>query len=407
MIVQADKPICAAFKGNTYYLDLGSPSEPISLSPINTVNKFCVDKDDDGESPYFVIYVTDDCNMKCSYCFNAIDKNMQIYNREPLYNVEDFKNFIHRNYKEKEIGIRFFGGEPLINKKWIYSFVEEMAQEDIRINYDIFTNATLLDEEFINFAEKYHIRFYVSVNGGNDIFKGKYYKEKIGEGIKNLRKRGFPVIARMVWQPNTQETLVDLIRQTAEKGVKSISITLPWGMEYDDHTFSCQLEDFADFYLQNLADHNFRYIGVAPFINYISKWIGGESYNASFCAAGKSMVSIATDGSCYPCHCFVNIKEYCAGSIYDNVQPLFSGLNADTMKPCKACEIKYFCKAKCAADGYFANKDPYSMCTDKCKAEYQMIGASAYILYELQQRKVEYMAFRNLLKRVEGQYSNV
>lgn len=63
MIIQADKPICAAFKGNTYYLDLGSPSEPISLSPINTVNKFCVDKDDDGESPYFVIYVTDDCNI--------------------------------------------------------------------------------------------------------------------------------------------------------------------------------------------------------------------------------------------------------------------------------------------------------------------------------------------------------
>ena len=51
MIIQADKPICVAFKGNTYYLDLGSPSEPISLSPINTVNKFCVDKDDDGESP--------------------------------------------------------------------------------------------------------------------------------------------------------------------------------------------------------------------------------------------------------------------------------------------------------------------------------------------------------------------
>ena len=112
-----------------------------------------------------------------------------------------------------------------------------------------------------------------------------------------------------------QETLVDLIKQTAEKGVKSISITLPWGMEYDDHTFSCQLEDFADFYLQNLADHNFRYIGVAPFINYISKWIGGESYNASFCAAGKSMVSIATDGSCYPCRSDIFNGNF-PGSVY-------------------------------------------------------------------------------------------
>lgn len=406
MISQISEPIGVEFKGKKYYLDLGSSLEPITLSPKKTAGTYQVDDDDSNENPYFVIYVTDYCNMKCSYCFNAMDKNTENYNKQPLYNIEEFRSFVHENYQGKEIGIRFFGGEPLINKDWIYVFVKEMEKENIKIHYDIFTNATLLDNEFLDFAEQYKIRFYVSINGGVDKYKGGYYKEEIWKGIRSLRARDFHVITRMVWTPNSQETLVDLVKQAVENEVKTVSVTLPWGMEFDYDCFSVQLEEFAEFYLKNILDHNFRYIGVAPFVSYISKWSLGKIYNSSFCAAGKSMISVATDGTCYPCHCFTNIKEYCSGNIYEKVRPLFPDMNADTLEPCKSCKIRYFCKAKCAADGYFANGKPYRMNLNKCKTEYQIIGASAYILYEMQQRKREYAAFRSLLTRVEHQYNN-
>lgn len=228
MILQKYDSVYVEFKNEKYYLDLNSMQETVTLRPKGYTQEYFVD-DSNDEFPYFVIYVTDLCNMKCSYCFNEMDKSEKNCNKLPLYSAEDFCTFVNRNYFNKEIGIRFFGGEPLLNKQWIYEFVKKLEKEEIKVSYDIFTNATLLDDEFLEFAKKYKIRFYVSINGGLDVYKGRYFKEDIWGNIRKLRKQGFPVITRMVWNPNVQETLTDLIVQAVENGVKTISFTLPWG----------------------------------------------------------------------------------------------------------------------------------------------------------------------------------
>lgn len=118
------------------------------------------------------------------------------------------------------------------------------------------------------------------------------------------------------------------------------------------------------------------------------------------------MISVATNGKCYPCHCFTDVKEYCEGDIFSKAIPLFEDIDANFVEPCKTCNLKYFCKAKCIADGYFASGSPYVVNMNKCRTEHQIMGASAYILYELQKHEKEFSTFQKLIKRVMKQYDN-
>ena len=66
-------------------------------------------KDDQDDDPYFVVYTTDVCNMRCSYCFNEIDKQKSNIRSTPSYKPEDFVKLIHSNFPNRKINIRFFG----------------------------------------------------------------------------------------------------------------------------------------------------------------------------------------------------------------------------------------------------------------------------------------------------------
>lgn len=405
MIKKVNGKVEVSFKDKKMILDLSSHEKPITNKQKESYNTYSVLYDNDDD-PYYVIYVTDDCNMKCEYCFNQIKKDDLVWNKRPQYSTDDFLKFVDKNSNSKTIGIRFFGGEPLINKDWIYQFVKEMSNKGINVNYDIFTNVTLIDKEFINFAKSNNFLFYVSVNGGQDKYKGIYFKTKILEGIKKIRKEGCRVITRMVWLPNEKEHLIDLVKEIIENDVKVISITLPWGMDFDTNLFREQIEEFAEFYLQKIFMHDYRYVGIDPFVKYIIKWIFDDEYYAVSCAAGKSMICIDTNGNCYPCHCFVNIKEYCIGNIYEKSYPIFEKVSSDNLKPCKDCQYRYFCKARCMADGYFENGTPYCMNEKKCVTEKTIIGISAYILNKLIRNNKEYEAYKKILKMSMGKYSN-
>lgn len=408
MVRYYDSQIRVRFRQKDYFLDLSSKEMPVTLNPKEKQSVYPVHIGADDEDPYYIVYVTDICNMQCSYCFNKISKTENLRNEQPAYSYSQLVDyFCRQGYKEK-IYIRFFGGEPLLNKKWIYGCVAEIKRRNINATYNIFTNTTLLDEEFLNFAEENEFEFYTSINGGKDSYKGGYFKERICEGIRKLRERQFYVNARMVWIPNEQETLVDLVKEAIGSGLKVVSVVLPLGMKEDEilyELFASQLEEFADFYLGKILEHNYKYVGIDPFVSYISKWILDKEYGDVSCGAGKNVICIATDGKCYPCHCFVNIAEYVSGTVHEGSKPLFTDLAADTIVPCKNCEIRYFCKAKCYADAFYTHEVPYRMNELKCKTEKMFVGASAYILSELIKRKEEYAAFKYILSRGAGKYS--
>ena len=129
------------------------------------------------QTPQIVFEVTDGCNLKCSYCaqgefYEAFDnkasKNINIYSAIKL--LKYIINLVPNN-KKNELGIGFYGGEPLLNIKFIKQIVEIVpqlnAEKQIAISYLMTTNATLIHKH-IDFLVENKFRILISLDGNED-----------------------------------------------------------------------------------------------------------------------------------------------------------------------------------------------------------------------------------------------
>jgi uncharacterized protein len=106
-----------------------------------------------------LIYIlTYDCNFRCKYCdIHKHDNSIssEVINRSLSFLEEN--NF--------SIGkVKFFGGEPLLQKENIKYIVREFPVK-IEKNFYITTNSTLVDDDFISFSQNNNITLTFSLDG--------------------------------------------------------------------------------------------------------------------------------------------------------------------------------------------------------------------------------------------------
>lgn len=96
-----------------------------------------------------IVKSTNDCNLKCKYCYASDSSEKGVMTEETLENLItktlDTSNMIHYIWH---------GGEPLLAGKEFYEAVVRLQNNrktNQRIINAVQTNGTLLDEEFIDF----------------------------------------------------------------------------------------------------------------------------------------------------------------------------------------------------------------------------------------------------------------
>jgi sulfatase maturation enzyme AslB (radical SAM superfamily) len=101
--------------------------------------------------------------MSCAYC--SVRLNGSSYSLEELITVTDniFRDF------DGMVRYEIFGGEPLLEYATVFKLLEYVIQKyDTRvIQYDIYTNATILNEEILSFfiTHKEKMRLCLSLDG--------------------------------------------------------------------------------------------------------------------------------------------------------------------------------------------------------------------------------------------------
>lgn len=147
------------------------------------------------KTPQIVFEVTDSCNLKCSYCAQGelyessdrkIAKNINIDAAIKL--LKYFFNLFPCNKKNK-LGIGFYGGEPLLNIKFIKQIVDIIPQlnekKQIDITYLMTTNATLVHKH-IDFLVENDFHLLISLDGNE-----KNHSYRI---FDNNKKNSHPVV---------------------------------------------------------------------------------------------------------------------------------------------------------------------------------------------------------------------
>ncbi len=299
--------------------------------------------------------VSTKCNLDCIYCY----ANAGTYNYNQLImtpkNIENyFNSIINAGYIDIKT-IMFFGGEPCLAKdaikkccEMVYSLYESKKIISIP-RFTMVTNGTLLSDDMIDIIKKYNILTTVSLDGPKDINdklrifknkKGSY--DKILSGINKMNKAGCP--------PNAIEATYTKLHQEAnftKERLKKYLIRL-------SGTKKIIIENCAGKKNTKIApnvSNNETRKSLIYDVNFIYG-LGARTYSSVSCGAGLSSFAVLPDGTLYPCHLFIEKKEYEIGKInknefnlsnYNNVKVKLLSISKDTNNECKLCWRKSIC----------------------------------------------------------------
>lgn len=116
-----------------------------------------------------VINVTDNCNLRCPYCFTK--PNKRVIDMETMKAAINFVlNECKRTEQDVIPNIYFFGGEPMMQfEQVIVPTVEWTEKSGIRdkykIQYGMTTNGTLLSEKSLDWLANHGVNILLSIDG--------------------------------------------------------------------------------------------------------------------------------------------------------------------------------------------------------------------------------------------------
>lgn len=117
----------------------------------------------------FTIGVTEQCNLRCSYCcYSGAYKEHRRHsaNRLSIEQITSIIEFILRYSASKEISVDFYGGEALLEFDWIKTFVHEAkGNRSIHWQFEVSTNGLLLSPDKIDWLVTNQFKIFVSVDG--------------------------------------------------------------------------------------------------------------------------------------------------------------------------------------------------------------------------------------------------
>lgn len=146
------------------------------------------------------------CNLACRYCYCGTC-------RDEVPNQGRMSETIARaainwlfavSGRSKEVGITFFGGEPLMNKKvllFAVAYSQRLAKlHGKKVFYSMTTNGTLIDDDVISVIKRYNFGLMVSLDGPKERHDGQC-PTRTGTGSFDLAVAGIKrLMARRNWR---------------------------------------------------------------------------------------------------------------------------------------------------------------------------------------------------------------
>ena len=373
----------------------------------------------------YYIFVTEACNLRCSYCFVRAKVNTRHLGQTMADNV---LAFIKKDAADlKNVYIHFFGGEPLIRALTVEFLAREFrawaAEKHIALRLGITTNGTLLTIANCEMLRQYDIGVQLSLDGsqeGNDVHRqvmggsqagmqlsGAFRLVKIGNYLTYFgRKRPN---CRMTVTTQNLSYMAQSIRDLHAMGFKSFSI-IPdadsgeWGRgrlaEYEG-----EMEKVLEYWASQHGDIEINAI------NQTIERLKRRQQIAHICRAGTTVLGITVDGDVYPCHDiagrFSHDPAERAKLVMGNVETGLAavpamlqdlsaaGMMSEDGRDCSACWARYACRRGCPYTNYAHSANPRAVNATYCAmtrinatlAMRWMYASESYKL--LDQREVE------------------
>ncbi|OPX48602.1 thioether cross-link-forming SCIFF peptide maturase [Clostridium thermobutyricum] len=328
------------------------------------------------------------CNLRCKYCFadeGEYNGHKGVMDLETAKKALEY--VVRRSGPRRNVEVDLFGGEPTMiwdTVKEIIAYARENEEKwNKNIRFTMTTNATLLDEEKMDFIDKEMGNIILSLDGRPEVndkvrirIDGKGSHDQILPKIKQMvekRDKSKHFCVRGTFTAENLDFFKDAMYM-ADQGFKEISIE-PVVLE-KEHPLALKEEHLEEIFenYDKLFDEMARRKREGDEFNFYHFNIdlqGGPCVykRISGCGAGFEYVAITPQGDVYPCHQFVGKEEFKLGSIFDDTYDAemgktFKKAHIYNKPKCKDCWARFYCSGGCQSNNFAFNGDikiPYEI----------------------------------------------
>lgn len=318
---------------------------------------------------YFIL--STGCNLACKYCFieNNISNNhseINMSNDLAILALDKYINYLNDNPDIEEPQIIFYGGEPFVNYSVMKNLVNYAKSKNSNIVFSLVTNATLIDDDIIDFLKANNISVGISIDGpkkindANRIFRNSdesVYEQVIStiEKFKfNNLNYGLSITISKDLLENKQEYF-DWIKKLNTPNIfynlyhfSETEKNVDWESFYKEMD-SFIFDSFDLLHPLGISDGR-----IARKIDSIFN----KEFKFSDCASiGANQLTLKPNGDITLCHGYCKTSKNILGNIKKNsIEELIQTSNADlwtklppiSRKECLKCEALYLCGGGCA-----------------------------------------------------------
>lgn len=353
-----------------------------------------------------------DCNLRCDYCYaegGSFQSRRELMSLSVAKASVDF--LVKNSRRSKEIGLSFFGGEPLLNYDCITDIVayaqKQFSMKGKKCSFGITTNGILLTPEKVKFILENDISLIISIDGPPEVHnkyrvfpnkKGSY--ESIVKNISKLSEKYSELMDRITIRATFTGSDHDLISRLSHLrtlGFTKIALescaAIPEYLGITSKRLEDVLEDYkkaTKWYKEQLqSGDSFSYHHFTQLLDQISD----GSRRITQCGAGRGYLSVSPDGTIYPCHRMVGNEEFAMGNIFDGIvaemQKFWGQASVPYKEKCMNCWARYICGGGCHATAIQFNKDilqPYEI---DCELMKHRIKLAAWLYSEMADYKAK------------------
>jgi len=368
-----------------------------------------------------------DCNLGCKYCYTErgvcspiqkSDKPRRMPEDQAIKVIDLFVNYFLQNGKGSSLTFSFgLGGEPLLALDLFRSIKEHIDKRRLesgkKITYLIpNTNATLLTSQVADelagmLRNNLSYEPVISIDGPKHIHdamrqfpNGEGSYDRIEPLVKEHLCR-WPAIGSAVLtgqNPYITEIFLHLfdlgfrsihIKPVRAKPDASFAIT-----EKNIEAVKAEYTRFVNFLLDQDDFHLLCYLSAIHRLDFFGRFFIRLLVQAKLfyrCTAGKSDLTVDTQGDIYPCDSFVGLKEFRLGNLFDGGidearRKQFFLLHVDNKPVCSDCWARYLCGGGCYYSAWLATGRVDTPDPVKCKLVKHLIEQGMVLLAEIQSR---------------------
>ncbi|MCR5179383.1 MAG: thioether cross-link-forming SCIFF peptide maturase [Lachnospiraceae bacterium] len=353
--------------------------------------------------------IAHECNLACRYCFAGEGEyrgKRALMSAEVARAALDF--LVKNSGARKMLEVDFFGGEPLLNKDVVKEAVrygrELEGRSGKKFRFTLTTNGTLLDDEFMEFANEEMDNIVLSIDGRKEVndrmrpYRGatgasgevkSVYDTIVPKYLKMMKMRdGRSYFVRGTYTRFNKDFSED-VKHLADLGFDQISVEPvvakpedPYSIREEDiPELKAEYDRLAKLYL------DYRKNGKPfSFFHFNIDLEGGPcvAKRLSGCGSGCEYLGVTPWGDLYPCHQFVGDERFIMGNVYDGVtrediRAEFLAGNVYTRDECKNCFARYYCSGGCAANNMNFNGDVNKVYREGCELQRKRIECAIMI----------------------------